>query len=159
MPFVDSSSLIPKNGMNELVENIKPILPLLEEQKIILNLETDLPPEQFSDLLKKFNSSKIKANYDIGNSISNGFDPEVEIKFLKDHIFNIHIKDRKLHGKTVQLGKGDTDFEKFFSKLQKINYEGDLIIQGAREELRDSPVEICTKYLEFVKKYMDRKWE
>lgn len=159
LPFVDSSSLIPKNGMDELVENIIPILPLLEEQKIILNLETDLPPEQFSNLLRKFNSSKIKANYDIGNSISNGFDPELEIKLLKDHIFNIHIKDRKIHGNTVSIGHGDVNFDAFFSILAKINYKHDLIIQGAREDLdgtKIEPEQTCSKYLTFVKEQLSK---
>ncbi|MCV0400943.1 MAG: sugar phosphate isomerase/epimerase [Nitrosopumilus sp.] len=157
LPFVDSSSLLKKNKVNEILKNLKPIIPLLEENNIILTLETDLPPDQFYDLLNKFNSPYIKANYDIGNSISNGFDPELEISILKDHIFNVHIKDRIFHGNTVTLGTGDVDFDVFFASLAKINYEGDLIIQGAREDLEGkkiNPEKTCSKYLTFVKKYL-----
>jgi len=157
LPFVDSSSLLKTNKVNEIFDNLKPIISLLEKKKIIITLETDLPPDQFYDLLNKFNSPYIKANYDIGNSISNGFDPELEISILKDHIFNIHIKDRIFHGNTVTLGKGDVDFDVFFTSLAKINYEKDLIIQGAREDLEEvqvDPVKTCKKYLIFVKKYL-----
>jgi|APSaa5957512535_1039671.scaffolds.fasta_scaffold00525_11 L-ribulose-5-phosphate 3-epimerase len=157
LPFVDSSSLLEKNKVNEIFNNLKSIIPLLEEKQIVITLETDLPPDQFLELLNKFNSSHIKANYDIGNSISNGFDPKLEISILKDHIFNIHIKDRIFHGNTVTLGKGDVDFDIFFTSLKKINYEKDLIIQGAREDLnreQSDPVKTCTKYLAFVKKYL-----
>jgi len=157
LPFVDSSSLLKKNKINEIFNNLKPIIHILEETGIILTLETDLPPDQFYELLNKFNSPYIKANYDIGNSISNGFDPELEISILKDHIFNVHIKDRIFHGNTVTLGKGDVDFGVLFASLAKINYKKDLIIQGAREDLGEEqvdPVKTCTKYLVFVKKYI-----
>ncbi len=157
LPFVDSSSLLKKNKTDEIFNNLKPIIRLLEKNGIVLTLETDLPPEQFSDLLNKFNSPHIKANYDIGNSISNGFDPESEISMLKDHIFNVHVKDRIFHGNTVTLGKGDVDFDSFFASLAKINYKKDLIIQGAREDLNGEQIEpekTCEKYLIFVKKYL-----
>ncbi len=157
LPFVDSSSLLKKNKTDEIFNNLKPIIRLLEKNGIVLTLETDLPPEQFFDLLNKFNSPHIKANYDIGNSISNGFDPESEISMLKDHIFNVHVKDRIFHGNTVTLGKGDVDFDSFFASLAKINYKKDLIIQGAREDLNGEQIEpekTCEKYLIFVKKYL-----
>jgi len=157
LPFVDSSSLLLKNSVNEIFNNLQPIIQLLEKNKIILTLETDLPPDQFYELLGKFNSSHIKANYDIGNSISNGFDPKSEISILKDYIFNVHVKDRIFHGNTVTLGNGNVDFDLFFSSLAKINYKKDLIIQGAREDLDGEQIEperTCAKYLIFVKKYL-----
>ena len=157
LPFVDSSSLLKKNKVDEIFTNLKPIIPLLEKNNIILTLETDLAPEQFYELLKKFNSHNIKANYDIGNSISNGFDPESEISILKDYIYNVHVKDRIFHGNTITLGKGDVNFDLFFTSLSKINYNKDLIIQGAREDLNGDqikPEKTCLKYLIFVKKYL-----
>ena len=159
LPFVDSSSLLKKNKVNEIFENLKPIMSLLEKEKIIITLETDLPPEQLNNLLNKFNSPYIKANYDIGNSISNGFNPELELTILKKHIFNVHVKDRIFQGNTVTLGKGDVNFDAFFRTLAKINYEKDLIIQGAREDLEDTrvdPVKTCKKYLIFVKEYLSK---
>lgn len=159
LPFVDSSSLLTKNNLNEIFVNLKPILFLLEKNNIILALETDLPPIQFYNLLKKFNCSNIKANYDIGNSISNGFDPVIEITTLKDYIFNVHVKDRIVNGGTVTLGQGDVDFDLFFSTLLKINYKNDLIIQGAREDLSGThvdPEKTCIKYLKFVREYLSK---
>jgi len=159
LPFVDSSSLSTKDNLNEIFVNIKPILFLLEKNNIFLTLETDLPPMQFYNLLKKFNCSHIKANYDIGNSISNGFDTVKEINTLKDYIFNVHVKDRVVHGNTITLGKGDVDFDLFFSTLSKINYKNDLIIQGAREDLSDScvdPEKTCSKYLAFVREHISK---
>ena len=56
----------------------------------------------------------------------------------------------------MPLGSGDTDFEVFFSILNQIHYDGDLIIQGAREDLyqENDPNMTCIKYFNFVKNYL-----
>lgn len=158
LPFVDLSSLQTTNDKKQIINNLEKILPLIEDNDIILALETDLPPSSFMDLLLAFNHPKVLANYDVGNSTSNGYDPKEELTILKDFIAIVHVKDRILNGGTVPLGIGDTDFDSFFSTLNKIAYKGDLVIQGAREDLINSnigPEETCKKYYEFVKKHLN----
>ena len=155
IPFVDSSSLKTKEEQSQVLSNIEKIVPLLEEYDVFLTLETDLSPISFKELIISFNHPNIKANYDVGNSTSLGYDMKEELNLYGDLIYNIHIKDRKYRGQTVPLGNGDTDFELFFNLLQKINYDGELIIQGARE-CGVKPEETCTKYLQFVKKFVDK---
>ena len=158
IPLVDSSSLKNKNTEEQLVINLQKILPICEENNVKLTLETDLPPHSFKELLSRFNTANIKANYDTGNSAASGYDLKEELTILSPWIANIHIKDRKLHGDTVPLGTGDTNFDMFFSTIRQINYNGDLIIQGAREfnDLGVKPEVTCRKYLLFVKQYVDK---
>lgn len=157
IPLVDSSSLKTKNDKIEFFNNIHKILSHAEENNVILNLETDLPPLQFKEFLKSFNNPNVRANYDVGNSTSLGYDIQEELTVLGDSITNIHIKDRLLHGATVPLGTGNTNFELFFETIKKIDYKGDFIIQGAREnETNIKPEDTCKKYLEFVKHYIDK---
>tara|TARA_B110000014_G_C19949439_1_gene491280 strand:+ start:52 stop:870 length:819 start_codon:yes stop_codon:yes gene_type:complete len=161
LPFVDSSSLENLEHQEEVIKNLKSIKTTAEECNIILGLETDLPPDMFVKLLEKMDSPNIKANYDIGNSISKNYDPSVELDILKKWIVNVHVKDRYKNGKTVPLGSGDVNFREFFQKLNKINYNGDLIIQGAREDLvENTPVKnTCSKYLEFINRYLEKRIE
>ena len=67
--------------------------------------------------------------------------------------------DRYVGGETVPLGSGDVNFKEFFQKLNDIEYKGDLIIQGAREDLTtDIPTkETCSKYLEFINRYLEKR--
>ncbi len=155
IPFVDSSSLTTKEEQIQLTFNLKKILPLLEECDVFLTLETDLAPKLFKELLLSFNHPNIKANYDVGNSAALGYDITEELIAYGNLISNIHIKDRKFRGSTVPLGSGDANFELFFSFLKQINYRGDFIIQGAREHGM-KPENTCTKYLQFVKKYVEK---
>lgn len=159
LPLVDSSSMKNNNHKEQLISNLEPILIVAKNNNVFLTLETDLSPNLFKDLLLQFNHSNIMANYDIGNSTSLGHDPIVELKTLSPWIKNIHVKDRLIGGSTVPLGSGDVDFKVFFSQLADINYQGDLIIQGAREDIENpqiKPESTCKKYLQFVEQYVDK---
>ena len=159
IPLVDSSTIREEQNELEFTKNIEEILSIAVELNTLITLETDLEPSRFSKLLTDVNHPNLKINYDIGNSISNGFNPELEINQLGSWIVNIHVKDRLLHGNTVSLGTGDVNFEQFFLLLQKIDYDHDIIIQGAREDLDNnsiSPEETCRKYIKFVRQYLDK---
>lgn len=156
IPLIDSSSLQNNDAELQLVKNLQKILPILEQNDVKLTFETDLPPNSFRKFLELFEHQNIKANYDTGNSAALGYNVKEELEILGKFITNIHIKDRIYRGNTVPLGTGDTNFELFFSILQHINYQGDFVIQGARENKSLKPEAICKKYLEFVKKYVDK---
>lgn len=156
IPLVDSSSLKTDNEKIQFCDNLSKVLPLAKSLNVHIALETDLPPNDFKKLLEHFDTNEVKANYDVGNSTANKFDIKNELEILKPWIINIHIKDRFSGGITVPLGSGDTDFEVFFSILNQIHYDGDLIIQGAREDLyqENDPNMTCIKYFNFVKNYL-----
>tara|TARA_Y100001934_G_scaffold282783_1_gene398316 strand:- start:922 stop:1764 length:843 start_codon:yes stop_codon:yes gene_type:complete len=157
IPLVDSSSLKSQSDIEEFSKNLEKIIPLIERKKIILNLETDLPPQKMKKLIENMSSNNIRANYDIGNSTSLGYNVEEELFLLKNLISNVHIKDRKLRGTSVPLGTGDANLELFFNTLANIGYEGDFIIQGAREnEDQISPEDTSKRYFNLVKNYLNK---
>lgn len=69
----------------------------------------------------------------MGNSASLGYLPNEEFELYGDRIINVHVKDRLLHGKSVPLGEGSVDFESVFKCLKSANYNGNYILQTARE--------------------------
>lgn len=158
IPLVDSSSIKNKNHINELRENLKEPLNLIEKNNMYLSLETDLDPNNFKKLIEEFHPKKVFVNYDMGNSASLGYNPEIEIETLKNYIINVHIKDRLFKGSTVPLGKGSVNFDVVFKKLKEINYQGDFILQTARLDLPQSEVkekfeQTIKKNINFIKKY------
>ena len=157
IPLVDISSLKTEQNKLDFKKNIEKILPLLDTTDISILLETDLSPLDFKNYLLQFDTSKIFANYDSGNSASLGYVPDEELTILKKWIKNVHVKDRKLGGETVPFGTGNTNFDSFFSSLHEINYSDDLILQGSRcLENTLSPSETCQKYLDFVNEYLNK---
>ena len=154
IPFVDSSSLKTQSNKDQMISNLQQMVDFANSQNVKITLETDLPPTDFKNLLENF-GSHVGANYDTGNSAALGYDVKEELQTLKPWLTNIHIKDRLYGGNTVVFGSGNTDFDLVFSTLAKINYNGQLIIQGAREDQKMiDPQDTCKKYLKFVKNYV-----
>ncbi len=134
IPFVDSSSINNEQKKNDVIVSLDEISGMARNLGIEIQLETDLSPEDFRSLLESLNDPLIKVNYDSGNSASLGYKPANEFSAYGDKIGSVHIKDRVLHGTTVPLGKGDTDFCSLFKELKNINYTGDFILQVARDK-------------------------
>ncbi len=153
LPCVDNSSLINSESYNNFEEEIFNLSRLFDNYEINLSLETDLPPKNFKDLLIKINSKNIKVNYDIGNSSSLGYLVEDELNAYGEYISDIHIKDRMLRGGPVELGKGNSNFEKFFYLLEKFNYQGPFIMQAYRDE---EGIEIFKKQKKFIQPYLSK---
>lgn len=132
IPFVDSSSI--KNGVEEteLISRLQEGFDLAEEIGMSISLETDLDANAFKELLERINLENVGANYDIGNSASLGYDPQVELNAYGERILNVHVKDRKFKGTTVPLGSGDANIKAVFSKLKEIHYSGGITMQAAR---------------------------
>jgi len=155
IPLVDDSS-IRSHQKKEMFRDF--LLEILENQKnkdIFLGLETDLPPYEFKQYIKSFESPLVKANYDTGNSSALGYNVREEITVLGELIFNIHIKDRIFKGGTVELGKGDVDFKEFFKTIKNINYDGSLILQAARG-LDGYERKTVAEQLNFIKEYINK---
>ena len=154
IPCVDKSSMLDEVVQDRLVQRLQPLVDRAEKSNINLALETDLAPQPFAELLEKFESRRVTVNYDTGNSAALGFDPVEELACYGDRISDIHIKDRLLHGGSVELGTGDTKFDEFFDALRKFNYVGPFILQAYRD---DEGVFVFEKQLDWFKSRLP-KW-
>jgi hexulose-6-phosphate isomerase len=134
IPFVDASSIKTESEIEELISVTEDAFKLAGEIGINVSLETDLNAKEFKKLLEKINLDHVKANYDIGNSASLGYEPLEELENYGQKILNVHVKDRKLGSTTVPLGTGNADIRCVFEKLDEIGYTGGITMQAARGE-------------------------
>lgn len=154
IPLVDDSSMKTEVEKQNFMEFLIEIADGTDAS-FLFGLETDLPPEKFKEYLDRIHHPRIGANYDSGNSSGLGYNPYEEVTILRDKIYNIHIKDRVLHGSTVALGTGSADFERFFHGLAEIKYQGSFILQAARAEEGEESDNI-SRQLSFVKEYVKK---
>ncbi len=150
VPCVDQGSLESPEEKHALVERLSTLLPMCSDAGVRLALETDLAPAELRDLLEMFDSSQVTVNYDLGNSISLGYDPVDEWAEYGQHVSSVHIKDRTVGGPTVPLGTGGADFDEFFAAVRDAGYRGTFVLQAARQE---GETETITKYLGFLRPY------
>ena len=160
VPFIENSAINEKTRQG-FIDALSSCRWTAQASKCRIAIETDLPPEEVLSFIKDanrdLNNPVIGANYDTGNSAALGYDMEKELDILGPYIFNIHIKDRPLGGKTCPLGTGAVDFPKFFRKLKQIGYKGSLILQAARS-LDGDEMKCVEGQMEFVKKHLEAAW-
>lgn len=147
IPFVDASSIKTESEIEELISVTEDAFKLAGEIGIDVSLETDLNAKEFKKLLEKIDLDHVKANYDIGNSASLGYEPLEELENYGQKILNVHVKDRKLGGTTVPLGTGNADIKGVFEKLNEMGYEGGITMQAARGE---HDVTVATEQLTYT---------
>ena len=131
-PFVDASSLKNSNQQEGLLTLLKTMIPILENHRIELHMETDLHPKIWSSILNQVKHPLIKACYDIGDRAALGFNLNEEFQLMSEFIGSVHIKDRPLNSTTVPLGQGNADFSKIFNLIKKTNFKNPFILQSAR---------------------------
>ncbi len=152
IPLVDNASLEESRRLHETRIFFESIIEFLQILNIKIAFETDLGPSLLAEFIRDFDHRYFGINYDIGNSASLNYDPEKEFKSYGARILNVHIKDRKIGGKTLPLGQGDADFLTVFQKLRINNYHGNLILQTARAPDKNH-VEWLIEFRKFTEKF------
>jgi hexulose-6-phosphate isomerase len=155
LPFVDQSRIENDDEVTQVVDLIGSLLPEAESHGVELHLETALEPARFAALLDRLPHSNLKVNYDSGNSASLGYSPREEFAAYGGRIGSVHIKDRVRGGGTVPLGHGDADLPAVFDGLQQLGYQGDYVLQVARNEAL-AEVEWARANITFVREQLRR---
>ncbi|MDG1326484.1 MAG: sugar phosphate isomerase/epimerase [Opitutales bacterium] len=109
-------------------EQIRKLLPLAEELKIHILIETVwngfcYKPEQFRDYIDAIDSPWVQAYYDIGNMQKYG--PSHEwIRVLGKRTLKLDVKDWGSKNGFCPLGQGDVDWKKVRHELEQIEFKG-----------------------------------
>ena len=132
IPLVDNGSVASESEKTSLINGLFSLCSVLRQTGVRIAFESDYDPPALRDMINVLDPMLFGINYDIGNSASLGFDPELEFAKIGDRIINVHIKDRVLGGGSVSLGAGNANFDLVFKLLQEFSYSGNLILQTAR---------------------------
>jgi len=112
-------------------EQIRRLLPMAEELKVIIGIEEVwnkflLSPLEFAKYIDEFRSPWIRAYFDVGNVVMFGY-PQDWIRTLGARIVKLHIKDFRFENdvvKWVPLREGTVDWLAVYQALADIGYHG-----------------------------------
>ena len=151
IPCLEESSLNTSKKKNSFIKSVKEYIDLASSYNMNFCIESDLNPSELNNLIKQVGKKNFYINYDIGNSVSLGFDFEEEINTYGSLIEHIHIKDKKKRSSSVPLGLGDADFSKIINKIKKINYKGPLVFESARGNNFVEDIKLIQNQMSFFK--------
>jgi len=147
VPAVVNAETGYRDAMTRSRENIRKLLPLAQEFKVVIALENVsnkflLSPLEFADYVDGFKSPWLRAYFDVGNIIPYGF-PQDWIRTLAGRIVKLHLKDcsyRKNVVAYVALREGDVNWREVYAALAEIGYSGTATCElaaGDEEYLRE----------------------
>jgi L-ribulose-5-phosphate 3-epimerase len=153
IPMIGDMGLSAPGKTDQMVALLREVAPIAEEKQVALLLELDLPPLRVKEFIDRVPSPTVQLNYDCGNSAYWGFCPTEEFDLYGDRVGNVHIKDCTPADYSVPLGTGDVDFDALFSRLARMDYRGDFILQAARG---DDNVGLAKAYAAFSEALIGR---
>ncbi|HBC07708.1 MAG TPA: hypothetical protein DC046_09020 [Rhodospirillaceae bacterium] len=133
LPMMGVNSLRSDNAKQLFDSAIDKILTHAKAVGVDIVLESDLPADELATLMDAYAHPCLGVNYDMGNSTWFGFHPDDELPKYGQHIRNVHVKDCTRADYSVPLGKGETEIPHVFAGLAAIGYDGDFILQAARQ--------------------------
>jgi L-ribulose-5-phosphate 3-epimerase len=151
LPLMGEATLEKRSNYYYMVDFFHGIKDRLQQKNMKLLLEVSIAPKEIVMLLEQIGMNEIQINYDTGNSAYWSFDTTEEMQCYGNEIGNVHIKDCTPDDYSVDLGKGNVDFDLTFGWLQKLNYQGDFILQAVRGE---DDIAIAEIFFNFTKKYI-----
>src|SRR6267154_800741 len=147
VPAVVNSQTSYRDAWTRSQTQIRKLLPLAEELKIVIAIEEVwnkflLSPLEVAKYIGELQSPWIQAWFDVGNVVLYGY-PQDWIRTLGKGIAKVHLKDfkRKKDGfEWVNLGDGDVDWEAVRQAFRETGYSGSAICEldgGDEVYLRD----------------------
>jgi len=155
VPLVDNGRLENEVQEDGLVGFLEDSADFFRKRTLSVIFESDFSPERYRRFIDRLEPGLFGINYDIGNSAALGYRPDEEIDAYGERIVNVHVKDRKLGGTTVPLGDGNADFDRVFSLLARIGYQGNFILQTARAMDNDHAAILC-RYRDMTEDWLRR---
>jgi L-ribulose-5-phosphate 3-epimerase len=128
-------------------EEIRRLIPLAKELNVMIAVEEVwnkflLSPIEFAAYVDSFNSPSVRAYFDVGNVVINGY-PQDWIRILGPRIAKLHIKDFKFAKREAQfvpLREGEIDWLEVYKALAEIGYRGSATVElpgGDKDYLKE----------------------
>jgi L-ribulose-5-phosphate 3-epimerase len=147
VPAVVDAKTSYKDAYERAQRQIRGLIPLAQHLRVVIAVEEVWnkflqSPLEFSAFVDSFQSQWVRAYFDVGNVVINGY-PQDWIRTLGNRIAKLHIKDFKFANRDarfVPLREGEVDWQEVYKALSEIGFRGTATVElpgGDREYLRE----------------------
>lgn len=104
-------------------------------------------------VVRQIDSHCLQIYPDVANINSLGIDPIQELPYGKGHIAAVHMRDSLPHNydATIPFGSGYLDFDGVFRTLDKLDFQGPLVVEMWNEDRQD-----YMRYIRQAREYMEK---
>jgi sugar phosphate isomerase/epimerase len=133
-----------------MVDGLRQVAPVAEEQGILVGLESSFSAEQLRRIAGAVGSRQVGVYQDLANAIIYQQDPATTLRALGPAIVLVHVKDTDGKGQAL-LGEGRVDWESCRAALRDIGYDGWFILETPGG---DDPTGNARRHLEFTRRWL-----
>ncbi|HTQ56074.1 MAG TPA: sugar phosphate isomerase/epimerase family protein [Bryobacteraceae bacterium] len=136
VPAVVNPQTSYKDAWTRSTQQVRKLLPLAEELKVIIAVEEVwnkflLSPLEYCKYIDDFQSPWLRSYFDVGNVVLTGY-PQDWIRTAGKRIAKLHIKDfrfRNMRAEFVPLREGDINWPEVYRALAEIGYHGTATVE------------------------------
>ena len=134
LPVLEEAEIKSAEDKEVLIEFLHDCDETLRSNNIRIGIESELEAELYRQLICEIGLDSVGVYYDAGNCAAKGYDMEQDLITLYDSLISVHIKDRKVNGPSVFLGRGDTNISGGIQLLLSRAYDGLVVLQTYFED-------------------------
>lgn len=149
IPLTEFSNIQNAEIRKEFIKNIKEYGKAYKG--ITFLFEFECWPEEILEVLKGNKNFKLTYNTGIITAFKGKQSHKYFLSKLHKHIANVHLKDKGVKGKLLELGEGEVDFSEVISNLMFVyKYKGNFTLHTNRAEPKREMVTIAKHMKYFV---------
>jgi sugar phosphate isomerase/epimerase len=129
LPFFFANEPKGLRHRKEVAERLRPVCEYAEKAGVTIAYEGVTPAEQMLEMIDIVNSTAFGVYYDVANATWCDLNPIAEVKLLRKHVRQIHIKDAKTFTGDVHPGQGRVTWPAYRDALRSIGYESWMVLE------------------------------
>lgn len=142
IPLKEFSNIQNVEIRKEFIKNIR--IYGKKYKDITFLFEFECWPEEILEVLRGFKNFKLTYNTSVITSFKGKQSHKYFFSKLHKHILNVHLTDKAVKGKPVEIGQGEVDFNEIVANLFLVyKYKGNFTLQTNREEPKKEMVTLA----------------
>lgn len=156
IPLKELSNIQNIDTRKEFIKNIKEYGKKYKD--ITFLFEFECWPEEILEVLRGNKNFKLTYNTEVITSFKGKQSHKYFFSKLHKHILNVHLKDKGVKGKTLELGEGDVDFNEIIFNLMLVyKYKGNFTLQTNKGEPKKEMVTVARHMKYFINMFANLK--
>ncbi len=156
IPLKEFSNIQNIEIRKEFIKNIKEYGK--KYKGITFLFEFECWPEEILEVLRGNKNFKLTYNTEVITSFKGKQSHKYFFSKLHKHIANVHLKDKGVKGKTLDLGEGEVDFNEIISNLMFVyKYKGSFTLQTNKGEPKREMVTVAKHLKYFINMFANLK--
>jgi sugar phosphate isomerase/epimerase len=156
IPLREFSNIQNEEIRKQFIKNIRPYG--RKYRDIMFTFEFECWPNEILEVTKGFKNFRLTYDTAVINSFKGKQSHKFFLETLHKYIYNVHLHDKLIKGKSVDIGEGEVDFHEIIANLMLVyKYKGNFTLQTNRGEPKKEIITMASHMKYFIRIFANLK--